>query len=121
MLNMIQVIIAGGRDFNDYELLCSRMDHLLSKRSLSEVTIISGCAKGADSLAIRYASDRGYSIQKFPADWDKYGKRAGILRNEQMANVATHLVAFWDGKSKGTSHMIQIASDKGMRVVVVNY
>ena len=75
-----------------------------------EIIVISGCARGADSLGELYAKTKGYATGKMeerhPADWNKNGKSAGYIRNEQMAEVADALVAFWDGKSRGTANMI---------------
>lgn len=116
---MFRVIIAGGRDFNDYQLLKTKMDSLL--RNKSKVIIVSGGARGADSLGERYAKERGLEITKYPADWDRYGKSAGYRRNEQMAQNADALVAFWDGQSKGTAHMIQIGQSKGLQTRTIRY
>lgn len=114
-----RVIIAGGRDFDDYELLVERCDHFLSNKS--NVVIVSDTARGADQLGEKYAEYRGFPVEKFPADWDKYGKSAGYKRNKQMAEHADALIAFWDGKSKGTGHMINLAREKNIGVKVVNY
>lgn len=113
----MKVIIAGSRDFNDYNLLCERMDFYL--RDQEGVEIISGGARGADTLAIKYANERGIPVHVMNADWDKYGKSAGYKRNEQMAEAADALVAYWDGQSRGTSHMIDIAKKHGLKVRVV--
>jgi hypothetical protein len=118
---MIKVIIAGGRELSDYHYLCKIMDNILRLRTLDEVIIICGMAKGADLLGLRYAKERGYSWLEFPADWDKYKKAAGYRRNVEMAEASTHLVAFWDGKSVGTKHMIDIANREGLVVKVVTY
>ena len=67
----------------------------------------------------KYANERGYPIKQFPADWNKYGKSAGYKRNEEMAKYADALIAFWDGKSKGTKHMIDLAKRYGLKVKVV--
>lgn len=112
---MFRVIIAGGRDFNDYELLKTTMDKLLSNVS-DEIVVVSGRARGADSLGERYAQERGYSVSLFPAQWNLYGKRAGFLRNEEMAKNADALVAFWDGQSRGTESMIRLARQRGLKV-----
>jgi len=69
----------------------------------------------------KYANERGYPIKQFPADWNKYGKSAGYKRNEEMAKYADALIAFWDGKSKGTKHMIDLAKRYGLKVKVVIY
>jgi hypothetical protein len=80
------------------------------------VKIISGMADGADSLAIRYADERRLTKILFPANWKRFSRVAGFLRNEDMLSVATHLVVFWDGKSSDTNHMIEIAKAKGIPV-----
>ena len=115
-----KVIIAGSRAFNDYEMLKRHADYLLQNKN-GQIEIVSGHAKGADSLGERYAKERGYSLKLFPAKWEAYGKRAGYLRNEEMANYADALIAFWDGESKGTEHMINFATEKGLNVRVRNF
>jgi hypothetical protein len=119
MEESFKVIIAGGRDFSDYQLLVEKCDKYLANKT--NIEIVSGTAKGADSLGERYAKDKGYSVKTFPADWAAFGKRAGYLRNEQMANYANALIAFWDGESRGTKHMIDIATEKGLLVKVTPY
>lgn len=86
-----------------------------------EITVVCGKARGADTLGERYAEERGYAVHYFPADWDRYGKSAGHIRNEEMAKNADALVAFWDGKSRGTKDMIKLARQYGLRVRVKNY
>ena len=117
-----RVIIAGGRDFQDYQLLRSTMDALLRNKLRKEkIVVICGMAKGADMLGARYAKERGYHVRYFPAEWDKLGKRAGIVRNEQMAQNADALVAFWDGSSHGTKNMIETAERYNLAVRVKRY
>jgi hypothetical protein len=116
---MFKVIICGTRYFSDYELLKAKCDYYLKNKE--SVTIISGCAKGADSLGEQYAIEKGFELLKYPADWDRYGKSAGYKRNQQMAEIADGVIAFWDSVSKGTHHMINIAKEKNIRVIVVNY
>lgn len=117
-----RVIIAGGRNFNDYRLLKSRCDNLLSFRIKEHnIIIISGTAEGADRLGERYAIERGYAIEKYPAEWKKHGLAAGPIRNEQMSNVADALIAFWDGESRGTKDMIKKARKKNLLVRVIYY
>lgn len=121
MKNEIRVIIAGSRDFSDYDLL----KRILAKRqqSLEDVTIISGTARGADRLGERFAMEHNLKLVRMPADWDRYGKRAGYLRNVAMAEYASGatgvLYAFWDGCSKGTQHMINVARKYGLEVHVI--
>lgn len=111
----MKVIIAGSRDFNDYETLKKVCDFMLSRQD--KVEIVSGTARGADQLGEQYAIEMGYPIKQFPADWSK-GKRAGYLRNEDMAKYADALIAFWDGKSRGTEHMINLSKKRGLKVKV---
>lgn len=117
-----RVIIAGGRQFNDYGLLSAKCDGILSqKRMTHKIVIISGTARGADTLGEHYARERGYTLRKFPADWDQFGKSAGYRRNCQMADNADALIAFWDGQSAGTRHMIEIARERNLAVRIINY
>ena len=118
---MIKVIIAGTRDFNDYALLKKDVDYFLQDFNPSKIEIVSGNARGADKLGERYAKEHNLPVKLFPANWDKYGKRAGYLRNQEMANYSDVLIAFWDEKSKGTKHMIDIAKKQGLTVIVVGY
>ena len=115
----MKVIIAGGRNFRDYNQLRESCDNILVNQK--EVEIVSGTAAGADTLGERYAQEKGYEVKKFPAQWDLYGKSAGYKRNQQMAEYADGLIAFWDGKSRGTKHMIDIANKMGLKVRVVRY
>jgi len=116
----MKLIIAGGREFNDYELLKEKLDNLLINNT-DDVEIVSGKARGADSLGEKYAKEKGYPVKEFPAKWNEYGKRAGYLRNEEMALYATHCVCFWDGESKGTKHMIDLAKKSNLNLRVVSY
>lgn len=120
---MIKVIIAGTRDFNDYDFLKKNVDYFLQgiNPNNEEIEIVSGNARGADKLGERYAKEHNLPVKLFPANWDKYGKRAGYLRNQEMANYSDVLIAFWDEKSKGTKHMIDIAKKQGLTVIVVGY
>ena len=116
---MLKVIIAGGRNFHDYELLCLKCDKALSQQS--EVEIVSGTAYGADKLGERYANERGYPIKRFFPDWGKEGRKAGFIRNEAMALYGDALIAFWNGESKGTKHMIDLAEKHGLKVKTIIY
>jgi hypothetical protein len=114
----MKVIIAGSRAFTDYQKLKKECNQFLQEQT--NIEIVSGDHyKGADKLGIKYANERGLDLIKFPADWDSYGKAAGPKRNSKMASYADALIAFWDGKSRGTNNMIQLAKQKGLRVKVV--
>lgn len=118
----IKLVIAGGRDFNDYDLLEETCNYMLSHLlNAYEIEIVSGGAKGADTLAQRYAKSNRFKLTIMSADWDKHGKSAGYKRNQEMADYATHVVAFWDGKSRGTQHMINIANKDGLKCKVISY
>lgn len=129
--NEVRLIIAGGRDFSDYEMLSKYTDHFINTViqpsikcgyvKTNKIVIISGHARGADALGERYAKERGYELKIFPADWNKHGKSAGYIRNKQMAKYGNSLIAFWDGKSKGTSHMINLGVTENLLSVVYGY
>jgi hypothetical protein len=117
-----KVIIAGSRGFSNYKLLKEKCnEYLREKRKNYSIIVVSGHARGADLLGEKYAQDEGFPLEIFPANWNKFGKSAGFRRNEQMAEVADALIAFWDGKSHGTKHMIEIMENKKLLVKVVNY
>ena len=123
MAKKVNIIVAGSRSFDDYELLKEKCDYYLSDALAKgyDIEIVSGTAKGADKLGEQYAKERGYHIAYFHPDWKAYGKRAGYLRNQQMANFSDALICFWDGSSKGTKHMIDIARGKHIPVRTVIY
>lgn len=112
-----RVIIAGSRKYEDYQILSNIVEFCLKRKE--NVVILSGGARGADRLGERYARENGLPLEKWPANW-RYGKHAGKLRNAQMAEAAHALIAFWDGHSPGTKHMIETAKEKGLAVRVIN-
>ena len=116
---MFKVIIAGGRDFNNFSLLKEKCNEILVNQK--DIQVVSGGANGADRLGEKYAAQRGYRIQQFLANWSKYGKSAGYIRNKQMAEYACALIAFWGKKSKGTKHMIDLAKKHKLLIRVVRY
>lgn len=121
----VRIIVAGGRDFNNYILLSETLDAVLERYTLSEVSIVSGCCQGADILGEHYAKEHGIPVVRFPADWPAYGKAAGPVRNRKMAEYASEgegvLVAFWDGKSRGTVSMIRLADKHGLETKIITY
>ena len=116
---MIKCIIAGSRTFNDYALLKKILAGFFSTMDPKDVEIVSGTARGADQLGERYAKEHSLTVQRFHAEWNRYGRSAGYRRNEVMAQYATHLIAFWDGESRGTKHMIDLAKKANLSVYVV--
>lgn len=117
-----KVIIAGTRTFDNYPLLCSFCDKCLSQKELTnDIVIISGAAKGADTLGEHYARMKGFAVESHPADWEKHGRAAGPIRNAEMADTADALIAFWDGQSRGTANMIETARKKSLKIRICNY
>jgi len=110
----MKTIIAGSREINNYQVLLNT----LKDYTLPITEIVSGHANGVDSLGEKYAKSNNIPLIIFPADWNKFGKQAGYLRNVQMADYAEALIAIWDGQSKGTKMMIDIANKKGLKVYI---
>ncbi len=105
----MKLAIVGSRTFDDYGLLYKIMDqHFYNELTID--AIISGGAKGADTLAKRFANESiVHEYFEFPADWESDGKAAGFIRNKEIVNACDVVLAFWDGKSKGTEHTIKLA------------
>lgn len=103
-----RVIICGSRNFDDYKLLQEFCDSCLSeKRKTARIIIVSGMAKGADTLAVQYANENGFQVHKVFADWETHGRSAGYKRNTEMSKVADACIAFQINNSAGTQHMIE--------------
>jgi len=113
----MRVIVAGSRGFNDYHKLKKKLDSILKNQK--DITIISGTANGADKLGERYAGENHHKLEEYPAMWDIFGKSAGYRRNEEMAKVANACIVFWDGKSKGTKHMIDLAKKHKLKLRII--
>jgi predicted Rossmann fold nucleotide-binding protein DprA/Smf involved in DNA uptake len=112
----IRIIIAGSRSVNEQQV---REAILRCPWSGLASVIVSGTAKGADEYGERWAEEQNLVVHRFPADWEKYGKSAGPIRNKLMAENAEGLIAVWDGKSKGTANMIKLATQLGLRVFIL--
>jgi hypothetical protein len=108
----INLGVVGSRGFNDYDFMCDILQWYEVK------SITSGGAPGADRLAARYAIEHQIPLKEFLAEWDKLGKRAGYVRNEKIVDAVDEIVAFWDTKSKGTKHTIDIAEREGKPVAI---
>lgn len=105
-----RVVIAGCRDYHDYEEAREFIDRCLSRiRKENTIVILSGGASGADALGERYADENGFGLERYPAKWSKFGKSAGPKRNKQMAEACDYVICFWDEKSGGTKSMIDFA------------
>lgn len=113
----LKLIIAGSRTFSDYEYLCKTLNAILTDYDIE--CVLCGMAKGADTLGEKWAKENNITVEYYPANWDEYGKSAGYKRNVMMAEDANALVAFWDGKSIGTKHMLDIAKKNDLNVFQV--
>jgi len=112
----MNTIIAGSRGFENYSFMVSSLDKLFSR--IKPGLIISGGARGADLLGERYGRENGIPVKTIRPNWSK-GKAAGYARNVEMAKIADSCVVFWDGKSPGTAHMINIAKKQGLSLRIV--
>ena len=114
----IKTVIAGCRNYNDYEEAKKFLDkcflHFVGQK---QIIIFSGGCKGADEIGEKYAEDNGFELKQFYADWRKYGRAAGPKRNEEMVKQCDLVICFWDGKSKGTKSLIQFAKKYGKTVM----
>ena len=111
----MKLAIVGSRNFTDYTYFCQVVAQVKGKITL----IISGGARGADTLAERYAKEKAIPYLIFPANWDEYGKQAGMLRNQDIVNSAEAMIAFLSSESKGTRDSISRAHIKSIPVHVV--
>ena len=114
-----KVVIAGCRDYNNYIEAKEFIDFCISElRKKNEIVIVSGGASGADAIGERYAQENGFRLEKYPADWKKYGRAAGPIRNRQMAEITDFVICFWDNKSRGTKSMIEYAKKQNKPIKV---
>lgn len=110
----MKTIVAGSRSITDYDLVA----RAIRASGLDITEIVSGTARGVDSLGERYAKENGLPVAYFPADWTGVGRGAGYVRNFKMAEYADALIAIWDGESRGTAHMIEVAKNNGLVIVI---
>jgi YspA, cpYpsA-related SLOG family len=110
----MKTIIAGSRKIVDTTLLTEAI--IASGFTITEV--VSGMAHGVDRMGQAWATEHGMPIKHFPADWKLYGRGAGPVRNRAMADYADALIALWDGKSKGTQHMIKTARERSLMIYI---
>jgi hypothetical protein len=115
----MKCIIAGSRDLNDYEMV----DEAVRLSGFRITEVLSGTARGVDQLGEAWAASNGVAVRRFPADWRRFGRRAGRLRNEEMVAAARQaggaLIAVWNGVSPGTRHTIEIARRAGLPVFIL--
>ena len=118
----MRLAIVGGRDFNDYEKLLNIVaEHFEKWFELGVLEIISGGANGVDALAKKLAKHQGLGYVEYPADWNKYGRRAGYLRNQTIVDNCDMVLAFWDGQSRGTADTIEKAKRAMKPTFIVYY
>lgn len=110
----MRIIIAGSRNITDKKLVESVIENCLYPID----QIVCGGAKGVDLLGKEWAESQGIDVALFLPDWNKYGKGAGMVRNMEMGNYADALITIWDGKSRGTKHMIDYMRRLGKAVLV---
>ena len=114
-----RIVIAGCRDYDNYEEARLYIDQCISNiKEQNEIIILSGGARGADAIGERYAKECGFGIERYPAQWKTYGRKAGPIRNRKMAEACDLVICFWDGQSKGTKSMITCAEKLGKTVYV---
>lgn len=112
-----RVIIAGCRNFNNYDLFSTVVDKCLSRiRNEYEIIILSGCCSGTDTMAERYAKENNFKVELFPADWS-LGRKAGPLRNQKMVDIADFAIAFPSG-GRGTQSLINLSNRKGIPIKI---
>jgi len=110
----MKVIIAGSRNIVDPRVL----ELAIAESEFDITEVVSGCARGADTLGAEWGEAHGVPVKMMPAQWDRYGKSAGYKRNVEMGQYADGLIALWDGVSRGTEHMIGYARSIGLKVHV---
>ena len=116
-----KLIVAGGRDFADTKMLEKAITDLAEGVYADKaISIVSGMARGADMLGYMFAVKHNVVVYVMPADWEQYGKRAGMIRNKAMGDMADGLLAFYSG-SNGTKHMIDYMRKLGKPVHVIPY
>lgn len=117
----MKIAVIGSRDFNKKEYLYSAIDQFISESNEVDISIISGGAQGADAIAKSYAHDRSYNYEEFKPDWKQFGRGAGPIRNAAIVEACDTLIAFWDGKSRGTQDAINKAKKLNKHIVIMSF
>jgi hypothetical protein len=115
----MKMIVAGCREGIPKAVVHQILDEEVDQSVVEE--IVSGGARGVDTFGEQWAYFNNIEVTRYPADWKKYGKKAGFVRNAEMARYADALIAFWDGKSKGTEHMIKVMNDLKKPTMVIHF
>lgn len=117
----MRIAIVGGRDFTDYALLSRYISIFTEKTPTTYISIVSGGAQGGDTFAEQFAREHRYDTQIFKPEWSKYGPRAGLIRNQLIVDACDMVVAFWDGKSRGTADTIAKAKKAKKPTLIIYY
>lgn len=113
----MRIGVIGSRGFNDYELVCKELNPLINEVEM----IVSGGAKGADTLGEKWANENNIQTLIFKPDWNRWGKRAGFIRNTDIVANSDYVIAFWDGASPGTLSSIKLCEKSGRKIKIVKY
>lgn len=114
----LRTIIAGSRSFNDF----ATMQEMMETVPWTISAVLNGTAPGADTMGAKWAKhNQSISVINYPAPWEEFGRRAGMMRNIVMADNADALVAIWDGRSRGTAQMIEEATKRNLVVQVIKF
>lgn len=126
----LKLLICGSRDFDDINVLTVKCDEIIVECGYDfkedKIEIVSGTARGSDRNGERYGAINGFEVKRFEADWDTYGRKAGMIRNGQMVDYLSNsacdslVIAFWDYSSRGTKNTIDRAVNVGIQVAIVN-
>ena len=118
MKDKYKIIIAGGRDIDNYEVVRGSLEEFITQKGMttSDIEIVQGGASGVDWTAKHISSVANTSMKEFKADWGAHGKAAGPIRNKQMAEYADALILIWDGKSRGSASMLKEAEKQGLDI-----
>ena len=116
-----RVAVAGCRQYENYEEAKEYIELCISEiRKKYTLIFVSGGCRGADALGERYAAENGLKTEKYPADWEKYGRAAGPMRNKKIAEISDYIICFWDGQSKGTKSLLRFA-EKSQKPVKIKF
>lgn len=114
----MKTIIAGSRNLTDTVTILNLIKGIVEKYKIEITEIVSGGAKGIDKIGEMYAEINNIPLTIFKANWNKNGKKAGFIRNEEMSKYGEILIAIWDGESTGTKHMIDCAKKEKLIIYI---
>ena len=118
-----RIVVFGCRDYKNYKEASQYIDFCISNiKTEYKLVFVSGHCRGADIIGERYAQERGYEVELYPAEWKKYGNCAGPIRNEKMSVIGDYFIGFWDSKSTGTKSTIKyvLQNHKPLKIKIIN-